>query len=155
MAGRAHRSSAGQSARRRAPTIATQPSSTSITPSWDALRRDIKPVYAAVTAAAARAALDELAELWGQRYGAIIRLWANAWEQFIPFLDYDTEIRKVICSTDAIVIWSPRRAVLHVDHKGLTGRVLPGGGGYLPLSITRISRRSNACSAGAHARLVA
>jgi putative transposase len=102
MAGRAHRSSAGQSARRRAPTIATQPSSTSITPSWDALRRDIKPVYAAVTAAAARAALDELAELWGQRYGAIIRLWANAWEQFIPFLDYDTEIRKVICSTDAI-----------------------------------------------------
>src|SRR3954470_12065339 len=26
----------------------------------------------------------------------------NAWSEFVPFLDYDTEIRKVICSTDAI-----------------------------------------------------
>jgi len=26
----------------------------------------------------------------------------NAWSDFIPFLDYDVEIRKVICSTNAI-----------------------------------------------------
>ncbi len=38
--------------------------------------------------------------------GAIIRLWINAWEEFIPFLDYDVEIRTVLCSTNAIVIWS-------------------------------------------------
>jgi putative transposase len=69
---------------------------------WDALRRDLKPIYTAVNADAARAALDELAERWGQRYPAIIRLWDNAWEQFIPFLDYDIEIRKVLCSTNAI-----------------------------------------------------
>jgi putative transposase len=69
---------------------------------WDALKRDVKPIYTAVNAAAARAALDELAERWGQRYGAIIRLWENAWEQFIPFLDYDVEIRTVLCSTNAI-----------------------------------------------------
>jgi putative transposase len=59
---------------------------------WDALKRDVKPVYTAVNAEAARAALDQLAETWGTRYGAIIRLWENAWEQFIPFLDYDIEI---------------------------------------------------------------
>jgi putative transposase len=69
---------------------------------WDALRRDVKPVYTAVNAEAARAALDELAEKWGRRYGAIVRLWENAWNEFIPFLDYDVEIRKVICSTNAI-----------------------------------------------------
>jgi putative transposase len=69
---------------------------------WDALKRDVKPIYTAVNAAAARAALDQLAETWGNRYPAIIRLWENAWEQFIPFLDYDIEIRKVICSTNAI-----------------------------------------------------
>jgi Transposase, Mutator family len=69
---------------------------------WDALRRDVKPIHTAVNADAARAALDELAERWGQRYPAIIRLWHNAWEQFIPFLDYDIEIRKVLCSTNAI-----------------------------------------------------
>jgi putative transposase len=69
---------------------------------WDALKRDLKPICTAVNAAAARAALDDLAERWGQRYGAIIRLWENAWEEFIPFLDYDIEIRRVLCSTNAI-----------------------------------------------------
>ena len=69
---------------------------------WDAMKRDVKLIYTAVNAAAARAALDELTEKWGARYGAVIRLWENAWEQFIPFLDYDAEIRTVICSTNAI-----------------------------------------------------
>jgi putative transposase len=69
---------------------------------WDALKRGIKPIYTAPSAAAAREALDQLAETWGQRYGAIIRLWENAWSEFIPFLDYDVEIRQVICSTNAI-----------------------------------------------------
>src|ERR1700760_96056 len=69
---------------------------------WDALKRDVRPIYTAVNAAAARAALDELAEKWGTRYAAVIRLWENAWNEFIPFLDYDVEIRKVICSTNAI-----------------------------------------------------
>jgi putative transposase len=68
----------------------------------DALKRDVKPIYTAVNATAARAALDDLAGTWGGRYGAIIRLQENAWEEFIPFLDYDLEIRTVICSTNAI-----------------------------------------------------
>jgi putative transposase len=33
----------------------------------------------------------------GKQYGAVIRLWENACEQFTPFLDYDAEIRTVIC----------------------------------------------------------
>jgi transposase-like protein len=69
---------------------------------WDEIKRDIKPIYTAVNAAAARTAFDELAEKWGQRYPAVIRLWDNAWAEFIPFLDYDVEIRRVICSTNAI-----------------------------------------------------
>lgn len=69
---------------------------------WDALKRDVKPIYTAVNATAARAAFEELTERWGRKYGAIVRLWENAWEEFIPFLDYDVEIRRVICSTNAI-----------------------------------------------------
>jgi putative transposase len=69
---------------------------------WDAIKRAIRPIYTAVNADAAAAALDELDAEWGQRYGAIIRLWRNAWTEFIPFLDYDTEIRTVLCSTNAI-----------------------------------------------------
>jgi hypothetical protein len=33
---------------------------------------------------------------------AIVRLRENAWAEFVPFLAFDTEIRKGICSTDAI-----------------------------------------------------
>jgi transposase-like protein len=69
---------------------------------WDELKRDLRPIYTAVNAEAARANLNELADKWGPRYPAVIRLWENAWEEFIPFLDYDVEIRQVICSTNAI-----------------------------------------------------
>ena len=60
------------------------------------------PFETLVLARAHCAALDELEEKWGDKYAAMIRLWRNAWNEFIPFLDYDTEIRKVICSTNAI-----------------------------------------------------
>jgi transposase-like protein len=69
---------------------------------WDAIKHDVKPIYTAVNADAARAALNELSQKWGSKYAAIIRLWENAWEEFIPFLDYDVEIRTVLCSTNAI-----------------------------------------------------
>jgi putative transposase len=69
---------------------------------WDAIKRDVKPIYTAPSPTAARVALEELTDRWGAKYGAIIRLWENAWEEFIPFLDYDLEIRTVICSTNAI-----------------------------------------------------
>jgi putative transposase len=69
---------------------------------WDELSRDLKPIYRAVNAEAAATAMDQLEDKWGARYPAMIRLWRNAWTEFIPFLDYDIEIRRVICSTNAI-----------------------------------------------------
>jgi putative transposase len=69
---------------------------------WDELSKDLKPIYQAANAEAAAAALDALDQKWGKRYPAMIRLWRNAWEEFLPFLDYDVEIRRVICSTNAI-----------------------------------------------------
>ena len=69
---------------------------------WDEIKRDLRPIYTAVNATAARAAFEELAQKWGKRYPAVVRLWDNAWAEFIPFLDYDVEIRTVICSTNAI-----------------------------------------------------
>jgi len=69
---------------------------------WDELAKDLRPVYTAVNAEIAAARFDELADKWGARYPAIVTLWRSAWEEFIPFLDYDVEIRKIICSTNAI-----------------------------------------------------
>ena len=44
----------------------------------------------------------QMLDKWEARYPAIRRLWMDAWERFIPFLDYDVEIRRVICTTNAI-----------------------------------------------------
>lgn len=69
---------------------------------WEAMARDLRPVYGAPTEAAARERLNEFAETWAARYPAIIKLWENSWEQFAPFLDYPAEIRSVIYSTNAV-----------------------------------------------------
>jgi transposase-like protein len=63
------------------------------------IARDLRPIYQAASADAAWAAFEDK---WGKAYPAIPRLWRAAWEQFIPFLAYDVEIRKVLCSTNAI-----------------------------------------------------
>ena len=69
---------------------------------WDAIAKALKPVYTASTEAAARERFSEFAQEWGARYPAIVRLWDNAWAEFVPFLAFDPEIRRVICSTNAI-----------------------------------------------------
>ncbi len=69
---------------------------------WGALAKDLKPVY---TAPSEQAALDRFAEFsatWEKRYPAIIRLWTNAWAEFVPFLQFDQAIRRIICTTNAI-----------------------------------------------------
>jgi Transposase, Mutator family len=37
-------------------------------------------------------ALEAFHAEWGHRYPAAIRLWRNAWEEFIPILDYDSVV---------------------------------------------------------------
>jgi putative transposase len=69
---------------------------------WDAIAKALRPVYTAPTEAAAMERFLEFAEAWGSRYPAIVRLWENAWPEFAPFLAFDAEIRRVVCSTNAI-----------------------------------------------------
>ncbi|HNM84140.1 MAG TPA: IS256 family transposase [Mycobacterium sp.] len=69
---------------------------------WDQIAKDIRPVYTAATEAAAKERFSEFTAKWGAQYPAITQLWENAWSEFVPFLDYDVEIRRVICSTNAV-----------------------------------------------------
>ncbi|MEU9890940.1 IS256 family transposase [Sphaerisporangium sp. NPDC051011] len=69
---------------------------------WDAIAKALRPVYTAPTEAAALERFMEFAEAWGGRYPAIVKLWEDAWAEFVPFLSFDVEIRRVICSTNAI-----------------------------------------------------
>lgn len=70
---------------------------------WAAIAKDdLKPVYTAASEAAALDAFVAFSEKWQQRYPAIIKLWDNAWAEFVPFLAFDKEIRSVICTTNSI-----------------------------------------------------
>jgi putative transposase len=69
---------------------------------WAAIAKDLKPVYTAPSEAAALDRFAEFAEVWEKKYPAIIRLWTNAWAEFVPFLAFDTHIRTVISTTNAI-----------------------------------------------------
>ncbi len=69
---------------------------------WPQLAKDLKPIYTAPSAQAALDAFAEFCDTWEQRYPAVTRLWTDAWSEFVPFLGFDVEIRKIICTTNAI-----------------------------------------------------
>lgn len=69
---------------------------------WSQVAKDLKPVYTAVNEQAALDAFAEFSGKWEKRYPAMIRLWENAWSEVTPFLQFDTEIRKIVCTTNAI-----------------------------------------------------
>lgn len=69
---------------------------------WDKISRGLKPIYTAPTAKAAEDRFLEFQEAWGEKYPAIVRLWENSWSEFVPFLQFDTGIRRIVCTTNAI-----------------------------------------------------
>lgn len=69
---------------------------------WEKIAKALKPVYTAPTEDAALERFLEFSETWGKKYPAIVRLWEGAWAEFVPFLQFDVEIRKIVCTTNAI-----------------------------------------------------
>jgi putative transposase len=69
---------------------------------WAPLARDLRPVYAAADETSAAAALEAFAAAWEGRYPAIVRLWRAHWQEFIPFLAFPPEVRRVIYTTNLI-----------------------------------------------------
>ncbi|CAN5329244.1 IS256 family transposase [soil metagenome] len=69
---------------------------------WDKIAKALKPVYTASTVSQAEERFLEFGETWGKKYPAIIRLWESSWAEFVPFLQFDEEIRRVVCTTNAI-----------------------------------------------------
>jgi putative transposase len=68
-----------------------------------AVAADLRPVYTAPTAAAAASELDAFeGSIWGKKYPATVRVWRDAWERFIPFLEFPPEVRKIIYTTNSI-----------------------------------------------------
>ncbi|MEU2013878.1 IS256 family transposase [Nocardia sp. NPDC019302] len=63
----------------------------------------LKAIYTAPTEAAAEQALVELEDSpLGRKYPAIGRTWRSAWPEFVPFLAFPPELRRVVYSTNLI-----------------------------------------------------
>ena len=41
-------------------------------------------------------------EKWGKKYKGLVDHWRNNWDSFIPFLDYDPKIRRMIYTTNPV-----------------------------------------------------
>src|SRR5215475_7002538 len=69
---------------------------------WAPLTKDLRLIYTAADEAAAAAALETFANQWGERYPAIVKLWRAHWQEFVPFLAFPPEVRRVIYTTNLI-----------------------------------------------------
>jgi putative transposase len=68
-----------------------------------ALAAALRPIYAAVSAEAALAALDAFEDgEWGQKFPTVVAAWRRAWDRVIPFFAFPPAIRRVIYTTNAI-----------------------------------------------------
>ena len=67
-----------------------------------AVAAGLRPIYTAATAEAAAQELDIFeGSVWGKKYPATVRVWRDAWERFIPFLEFPPEVRKILYTTNA------------------------------------------------------
>jgi putative transposase len=69
---------------------------------YDAVVKDLKPIYTAGDADAALLALEAFEEKWGKQLPVIGQAWRSAWEHVTPFMAFEPEVRRVIYTTNAI-----------------------------------------------------
>ena len=69
---------------------------------WQPITKQLKAIYTAPGLEAAELLFEEFAEDWETKYPAMIKSWRDTWDDFIPFLEFPPELRKVVYSTNAI-----------------------------------------------------
>ncbi len=85
---------------------------------WGQIAQGLRAIYTAPTVPAAEEAFAEFSERWVDKYPAMIRSWENSWEEFVPFLEFPPELRKIVYTTNSIESLNARfrRAVRHRGH---------------------------------------
>lgn len=63
---------------------------------------DMKHIYTAPNESAAKAALEDFAQKWEDKYGYAIKSWRDNWDNLTVFYDFPVEIRKIIYTTNII-----------------------------------------------------
>ena len=62
----------------------------------------LRPIYTAATEDAAALALEDFRAEWKIKSPGAVAVWDRAWAEFVPFLAFPVEIRKIIYTTNAI-----------------------------------------------------
>jgi len=62
----------------------------------------LRPVYQAENEQAAELALEEAAAKLDARYPSVTRTFRNRWAEFVPFLSYPAELRRMLYTTNAV-----------------------------------------------------
>jgi putative transposase len=85
---------------------------------WQAITKQMRAIYTAPTVPAAEALFADFALTWRDTYPAMIASWENAWNEFVPFLEFPKELRSIVYTTNAIESLNARfrRAVRHRGH---------------------------------------
>ncbi|HQZ37383.1 MAG TPA: IS256 family transposase [Ilumatobacteraceae bacterium] len=85
---------------------------------WSTITREMREIYTAPSLPAAEALFAEFAGKWRAQYPAMIGSWETSWNEFIPFLEFPPELRKIVYTTNAIESLNARfrRAVRHRGH---------------------------------------
>jgi putative transposase len=69
---------------------------------YDAVVKDLKPIYTAIDADHALQALQAFEDKWGEQLPVVGKAWRDAWEYVTPFMAFEPEVRRVIYTTNAI-----------------------------------------------------
>jgi putative transposase len=85
---------------------------------WGQITRELREIYTAPTVEAAEVRFGEFAAHWREMYPAMVSSWENSWAEFVPFLEFPVELRKIVYTTNAIESLNAkfRRAVRHRGH---------------------------------------
>jgi putative transposase len=63
----------------------------------------LRPIYAAPSAEAAAAALDDFERSpWGVKFPTVVASWRRAWAQVIPFFAFPPDVRRLIYTTNSL-----------------------------------------------------
>jgi len=69
---------------------------------WQDITRGLRKIYQAPTVEAAEVEFAAFADTWRPTYKALIEMWERSWDEFVPFLEFPTELRKIVYTTNAI-----------------------------------------------------
>jgi putative transposase len=82
---------------------------------WQPITKAMREIYTASTVDVAIERFEQFSADWKAKYPAMIQSWERAWGEFVPFLEFPVELRKVVYTTNAIESLNARfrKAVRH------------------------------------------